>query len=167
MAVILGVLTAVGMKLIEPYDARPVEFLDLWVFSDWKVKAYGITYRDARPGAALIQTAREMATAVFPEPAVTANRYGCGFAGIHQGRGANFLFFCWWENENELLHRVFVGSGNAADGFSEQTAQEVRACVWDIAVIAYEREAWIRHVLDNPAGPDIDAYLSDRLRTVV
>ncbi len=33
------------------------------------------------------------------------------------------------------------------------------ACVWDLAVMAFEREAWIEFVL-KPAEPDIDAYLA-------
>ena len=36
------------------------------------------------------------------------------------------------------------------------------ACVWDLAVMAFEREAWIEFVL-KPAEPDIDAYLAARL----
>jgi len=31
---------------------------------------------------------------------------------------------------------------------------------WRLKVygITHEREAWVRHVLANPAGPDLDAY---------
>jgi hypothetical protein len=30
-------------------------------------------------------------------------------------------------------------------------------------VIGFERAAWVRHVLANPGGPDLDAYLADQL----
>jgi hypothetical protein len=30
-------------------------------------------------------------------------------------------------------------------------------------VIGHERTAWVRNVLARPEGPDLDAYLGDRL----
>jgi hypothetical protein len=30
-------------------------------------------------------------------------------------------------------------------------------------VIGHERDAWVRHVLARPDGPDLEAYLDDRL----
>jgi hypothetical protein len=30
-------------------------------------------------------------------------------------------------------------------------------------VIGHERAAWVRHVLARAPGPDLDAYLADRL----
>jgi hypothetical protein len=35
--------------------------------------------------------------------------------------------------------------------------------VWDLAVIAFERDAWLDAVLRNPAGPDVERYLATRL----
>ena len=43
------------------------------------------------------------------------------------------------------------------------TATGPAACVWDLRVIGFERDAWLSKVLRNPSGPDIDAYLSERL----
>lgn len=37
------------------------------------------------------------------------------------------------------------------------------ACVWDLRVMWFEREAWVETVLANPAGPDIEQYLLRRL----
>jgi hypothetical protein len=34
-------------------------------------------------------------------------------------------------------------------------------CVWELAIIAFEREARVRHVLGQ-SEPDVVAYLSDR-----
>ena len=33
---------------------------------------------------------------------------------------------------------------------------------WELAVIDFERRAWLEHVLTNPDGPDIDGYLAAR-----
>jgi hypothetical protein len=36
-------------------------------------------------------------------------------------------------------------------------------CIWELYVMSFERHAWIAHVLTNPDGPDLDAYLTSRL----
>jgi hypothetical protein len=36
-----------------------------------------------------------------------------------------------------------------------------------LAVVAYERDAWVQHVLLNPGGPDLDAYLAQQLNADV
>jgi hypothetical protein len=38
------------------------------------------------------------------------------------------------------------------------TPTGLAACVWDLAVIAYERQAWIDAVLAAPV-PDVERYL--------
>jgi hypothetical protein len=37
-------------------------------------------------------------------------------------------------------------------------------CVWELEVVAFEREAWLRHVL-GLREPDMAGYLTDRLET--
>jgi hypothetical protein len=36
------------------------------------------------------------------------------------------------------------------------------ACVWDLRVMAFERDAWLECILKNPR-PDVEAYLQRRL----
>jgi hypothetical protein len=36
-------------------------------------------------------------------------------------------------------------------------------CVWELAVTDFERRAWLDHVLANPHGPSLDAYLNVHL----
>jgi hypothetical protein len=33
--------------------------------------------------------------------------------------------------------------------------------VWDLQIIWFEREAYVRHVLSPVAGPNIDGYLAE------
>ncbi len=35
-------------------------------------------------------------------------------------------------------------------------------CVWELAPLVHERDAWVRHML-APDQPDLDAYLADYL----
>ena len=41
------------------------------------------------------------------------------------------------------------------------------ACAWDLSVIAFERAAWVQHMLANPRGPDLEAYLVAQLDEAV
>jgi hypothetical protein len=151
------------VQLAEPYRARPVRFLDLAELDGWRIKVYGIAYEGERPRAAFVEAALDIARRSLPAPASTDDRYGVGFLGVHQGRGSNFVFLDWWAHENELHHHVWFSSQREPTDLREEQPQDPIACAWDIGVLAHERTAWVSHVLANPSGPDLDAYLSDQL----
>lgn len=91
------------------------------------------------------------------------NRYGVGSAGAHQGDAANLAFVSWSENHNELFHRVAVSSTARPHEFHDAGESGLTGCVWDLAGIGYERQAWIDSVLD-PSGPgSVEAYLDARM----
>ena len=43
------------------------------------------------------------------------------------------------------------------------TPTGLTACVWDLRVLCFERQAWIDTVLTNPVGPDLEKYLTCQL----
>jgi copper chaperone CopZ len=150
------------IELAEPYIARPVSALGTWRHGDWRMKRYAIAYRSEAARPALIQAAETVAADILPTPAISPTRYGVGFLGIHDGRGANLVFVDWWEHENDLHHHVFLSPDTDPGALRPATPSDLVACVWDLSVIAHEREAWIRHVFAADA-PDLDAYLRDQL----
>jgi hypothetical protein len=152
-----------ALKLVEPYAKRSVECLDVLTFDGWRLKLYGIAYRRERPIQSLVDAAVAAARKRLPRPAVAADRYGVGFIGAHDGRGANFVFVDWWENEDELHHHAWLSSKEQPANLRPVGPDDFTACAWDLAVIGHERAAWIRHVLARADGPDLDAYLADRL----
>jgi len=149
--------------LTEGYTPRPFSALDTFHADDWTLKVTGIAYHSERPRQGLIDATLTKATEVLPQPAVTDNRYGVGFIGIHDGRGACFSFVDWWESENELHHHTFLAPWEQPSQLIDVTGQGFTACAWDLALISHERLAWVSHVLANPGGPDLNAYLTDRL----
>jgi hypothetical protein len=151
------------MRLAEPYATRPVRCLEVAEFDGWRVKVYGIAYAGDVPEQALVDAALDIARSRLPSPANTHNRYGVGFLGVHQGRDSNFVFLDWWQEENELHHHVWFSSQREPTDLREEQPQDPMACAWDVGVLAHERTAWVSHVLANPSGPDLDAYLSDQL----
>jgi len=152
-----------AFKPMERYTPRPVRPRGVETFGDWSLKVYGIAHEADEPGPALVEAALDIAESALPETAFDDDRYGLGFLGIHEGRDGNFVFVSWWENENELHHRVFFSSLQRPGQLRPARPDEPIACVWDLSVIAHEREAWVRHMLANPRGADAGAYLVDAL----
>lgn len=149
------------------YAARTVRFLGLWEHGGWRMKVYGISLGPAPPANRLVASAMDAARTVLGQPAVTSTRYGIGYIGIHEGRGENLVFVDWWGNENEIFHHVFISSPEAPDRLQNVTDGSRIACVWDLAVIEFERRAWIQSVLARPEAPGFEEYLRIRLEGVL
>ncbi len=156
-------------QLSEPCGTRPIRFLQLLEIRDWRIKVYGITYGRPLPREDRVRAGLALAETAFPPQALGQGRHGVGFLGIHDGRGATFIFADWWADENELHHRVFVSPHPSPDGLfspdslEERTGTGLTACVWDLRVQCFERQAWLETVLRGPDGPDLEAYLARRL----
>jgi hypothetical protein len=150
------------IKLQEPYQPRPIRFLELWQEAEWRLKVYGIAYQRPLPRPELLEAAKRVARPRL----LSANgqrHYGVGFLGVHDGRGANFVFVDYWADENELHHHVYVSPADDPVALDYVTPTGLVACVWDLRVLGFERQAWVDTVLANPAGPDVEQYLLRRL----
>ncbi len=44
-----------------------------------------------------------------------------------------------------------------------EAAHTASICVWDLQVMAFERDAYVETVLSAPADPDVEAYLARHL----
>lgn len=146
------------ITLIEPYSPRPFRFLELWEVDGWRIKVYGIAYQRGLPRPELVEAAKEQAL-----PHLENNsdpHYGTGFLGVHDGRGANFVFIDYWADENELHHHVYISPTDDVANFRYATPTGLIACVWDLQLLSFERQAWVETVLANPEGPDVEAYLA-------
>jgi hypothetical protein len=144
------------------HSPRPLDALGIWRHDNWRLKVYSIAYRRKSARPELVSAAKEAAARVLPPEAVTPTRYGVGFLGVHDGRGANLVFVDWWEGENDLHHHVFLSPSDEPALLRAATPADLVACVFDLGVIAHERESWIRHVLAADV-PDLDGYLGDQL----
>ena len=148
------------MELIETYASRPIRSLGLWAEAGVRLKVHGIGYHLAQPRAEVIDAARDLVQRELPQLIARQNHYGVGFVGAHDGRGAIFVFIDFWADENELHHHVYVAPKDRPAQLEYRTPSGLIACVWDLAVIGFERQAWIDCVLANRKGPDLEAYLT-------
>ena len=152
---------------MQPYEARSFRFIELLSIGPsrtgiiWRMKLYGIAYRRELPRPELLEAARRVATETLAKE--TANNYKVGFVGAHDSRNACFVFVDFWGNENELFHRVFLSRRNEPQVLSPWKISDSSVCVWDLRLQSFERDAWIKHVLKKPDGPDFDSYLQERM----
>jgi len=138
---------------MQPYEPRPIRFHGLRSVDGWRLKRYSITFGPGPIDWPAFEPAMALADAALPRPAVTESRPGVGFVIAHQGRTALYCVLGWWDNENELPVRIFVRALD--DGAEWRAARGGESfCVWDLQVIAFEREAYVATLLATVAAGD-------------
>jgi hypothetical protein len=150
------------VPLRQSYEPRPVAYLETWAPEGWLLKVYGIAFRGDRPPPDTVAAARETALAALPRPAQDEDRYGVGFLVVHEGQDARWLLVDWWGLESVLHHRLFVSPLEGAPAF-RPADPALTACVWELPVLAFERDSWVETVLKDAHRPDVAAYLGRRL----
>jgi hypothetical protein len=146
---------------MHPYEPRPIRFHRLHDVDGWRLKLYSIAYGSAPIDWSAFEPALWLVDAELPRPPVTPARAGVGFVIAHQGRTALYCVLAWWDNENELPVRVFVRPIESNATWRPAQGPE-SVCVWDLQVIAFERDAYVATVLsnDHDAAVAPDEYLS-------
>lgn len=144
-----------------PHLPRPIRFRGLHDVAGWQIKLYGIATPGSEPRAALVDAAVAAAARALPQPPEAADRYGVGFVVVHDAADFGFALVDWWYGEHELHHRLLSSRLDEPAALRPHFNAAI-GCVWELAVVDFERRAWLEHVLANPAGPDIVAYLGAR-----
>ena len=150
-----------------PYSPRLIRFLDLWQTDGWRIKLYGIAHARPLPRPELVAAAQSIAAQQLRLVPTDLRHYHLGFLGVHDRRTANFVFLDFWTDENELHHHVFVSPTDNPEQFTDVTPTGLSGCVWDLRLQAFERDAWVTHVLQRSAAPDFYGYLASTLNTDV
>jgi hypothetical protein len=160
---------------MRPFSARPIRFRDVVTHDGWRLKRYAISagraagIEHATADVAMADwpdfaAGRELALGELPLPARTAERPGVGFLVEHRGAGADYLVLGWWDRENELPMRVVVREQEAGAVWRPARTSE-SFCVWDLQVMAFERDAYVATVLAPDADHGaIDAYVAHHLQ---
>ena len=155
-----------GALNLRPYRPRHLRFIRRQDLGDWRIKVYGIATFGRTARSDLIEPAVSLAARTLPQPAVNDDRPGAGFVIAHDAANVCFALIYWWQSANELHQRVFVSP--LADPANFRPLENPGAsCVWELGIIDFERRAWLEDVLANPAGPNIDRYLSRALNADV
>ena len=65
--------------------------------------------------------------------------------------------------KTDWINNFWKALANDPATLSPAASADSSVCVWDLRLQAFEREAWIKHVLRKPDAPDFDGYLAERL----
>lgn len=148
----------------EPYLARRIAPIATWREAGHAIKVYGI-HRDPDLDGPMLSdevaaSARAAMRAVLQKEAAHERSHDLGFGIVHVGEEAVWLLLDWWMTGGIVCQRMLSAPLAQPDAFTPAT-EPALACVWELAVIAHERNAWVRHMLTPE--PDARAYLSDVL----
>jgi hypothetical protein len=127
------------------YTPRPIRFAGLERARGHTLKRYHIQYGVAPWRETDFNAGWHAALHALPPADPPVGRPGLGFVILHQGCGADYIVLAWWDRQNELPIRVFVRDNQAWR--PAQGGEGV--CVWDLNVIAWERNAYVQTVLSN------------------
>jgi len=155
-----------GLRLAGPHRTRPIRFVRPERIGEWRLKLYTIATHGEVARPALVDETLRRAPAIFPAAAHADGRHGIGFITVHDAMTASIALYYWWESFNELHSRIYVGP-KADPRAMTLLPTQVAGCVWELEIIDFERSAWIADVLANPAGPDVERYLSRQLDTEI
>ncbi|ASO19204.1 hypothetical protein FHR81_001471 [Actinoalloteichus hoggarensis] len=148
------------------YTPRPVRFLGIEEAGGWRIKCYGIAEGSRYPRAELVDAGVTRAVEVLTAVRADQGAHGVAYLMAHDSRDQCVVSVDWWMRSHELWQRSFRSSVERPEAFSE-IREVLVANVWELAVIGYERAAWMRHVLGNRSGPDFGAYLDDAFEGLV
>jgi hypothetical protein len=145
-----------------PYRPRHVRFVRREKVDGWQLKLYGIALNGKEPDPTFVAATRDLAATLLPQPPETDDRYGAALATAHDATSLYIALIYWWQSENELHQRIYISPKDGPISF-EPVENQPAGCVWELAIVDFERRAWIEDVLANPGGPDVERYLERRL----
>jgi DNA-binding transcriptional ArsR family regulator len=91
-----------------------------------------------------------------------------GFVILHRcGESFYFLLVNTWKNENELWETVYAKTGVEDLDFAEfpfEDRHHATFCVWELAAVWHEQQAWKRFLLSQRDEAVKTAYLNDLYR---
>lgn len=140
------------------YAPRPVRVLPAISLEGWKLKPYRVLGREAVVDAPLDRATLEAVFAELPEAAQAPGRPGFGFIIEHLASPLDYIVLCWWQNKNEMITRILVREAGAPWRLTDGSES---FCVWDLDIMWFERNAFIRTMLSIPEH-DPAAYLAAR-----
>lgn len=150
------------------YQTRPIRFIELHEHQDWMIKIYSISIKNERVPSTHIELAKQQLNEWLKlSKNYPLTTYRIATLIIHEGREGCFAILNWWIDDNMLQNHVFVATQDDPLYFKLFSDKGIITCVWELAVIWFERNAWVEHVLKQSDQPNFDAYLNSQLNADV
>lgn len=150
------------------YKKRPIRFIEIFEADGWQIKLYSISAKQALVPPAYIEAVKAKvpkwleAAGCYP-----LDTYRVATLILHEGKEGCFAIISWWIDENMLQLFVYLTPNDQPVEFVLYSDKGIVTCVWEMAVLWHERNAWVEHVLQKASNPDFNAYLKDVLNADV
>lgn len=145
------------------YQKRPVRFIEIYQHNNWKLKVYSISSKNEFVDTIYLEKAKkELPNWLQLSETNSLTTYNIGTLMLHQCKEGCFAIINWWIDENMLQHYVYLAK-NESEPFELFSSNGIVTCVWESAVIWFERNSWVKHVLLNHSNPDYKSYLYEHL----
>lgn len=148
------------------YHPRRIVFREHVERAGWRLKTYHLLHGDKQPDDALMEAALTEAFAYLPGPDEGPEHHGVGMIGVHQGASYDFVLVAYWAYQTELRFQGYMRPTSQSYRLEPVRGSELSADVWDLRLLAFERQAWIEHAL-QPQVADLDAYLQNTLTETI
>ena len=148
---------------MEQFKKRATSYSGLYEFNDWKFKVYRIKYDETR----VIQDVEKIVKSKLPNLIKEKTKinaypnYKIGTVIIHEAKDCVFTLVNWWIYENVMQHHVYFSELDSPNEIIDYSDKGIQFCVWDLAILWYERNLWIETILKNSKKPNWDSYLKN------
>lgn len=147
---------------IPAYKPRATRFDQVLTLEDIRLKIYHVTAQENEPiEVAIASKAIALIQQHLPDKVNhSGGAHGVGYVILHRGVTDHWLLMHWWGGGDIALASLARLKGGEME-FEFEDDTHVHACVWEHAVIAHERDAWVRTMMTGK--PNSEAYLKDCL----
>lgn len=152
------------MKIVQGYKSRSIRFIELYQHSDWIIKTYSICKDKEIVEKSLLELAKfnlkKWLKNATNYPLAT---YKIATLILHECKEGCFAIINWWIDENMLQTHVYLLKKDKPKLFKKYSHKGIFTCVWELEVLWFERNNWIKYVLQNVSNPDYTSYLEQQL----
>lgn len=154
------------MNIKSIYKPRPIRFIELYQHNDWQIKIYSISIHNEFVRKENIDIVKTYLTDWFLSAAnYSLETYNIATLIIHEYKDGCYAILNWWIAENMLQQFVYLASKEKPTEFILYSDRGIITCVWEMAVLWFERNSWVEYVLKNAPTPDFNEYLQRQLNT--
>ncbi|WP_136444101.1 hypothetical protein [Pacificoceanicola onchidii] len=147
------------------YAPRKVSFLGTHEIGDHRLKVYSLIAPSyGNPPVPSTEKIKELLGKGLPDPELEED-HKIGFGILHWAGDGLYTLTNTWYDANMLRLRAFlIDEFDSAEPKMESLDHlNVITCVWELEIYKYERDLWVRSVLEQKPAELTDAVLADYL----
>ena len=153
---------------MKQFEKRPVRFLKLIRHHEWMIKVYSISaFREVADPLYVDAAIANLNEWLQPADKTGLQSYHIATLILHECKEGCFAIINWWIDDNMMQHFVYLTSPHRPVDFKIYSDSGIVTCVWELAVLWHERNAWIEHVLKQSDHPDFEKYFEQQLNEYV